>query len=216
MSRKSSGPGIDEYDGSDPPLPDEEPPELPARSPYTGLSPGHRPACISPQSANDDQDLEKTACATTQDEDAWEAIYDSQTSRFYFYNKDTKITTWENPRAHVQPTAANSLSEAKPEDYAKHFSGSLSDAALAFEARFDRRTGRFVTDPGRGAKNYSEHARSERQMSRYFDDKLIDDSGASAKAARRSLRHSKSELMAFKRKNKEKQDRKRRAWLSAD
>lgn len=66
-----------------PPLPDEVPPPLPDEQP---------PAAV--------------------EDDGWEPVWDESVQAFYFYNRHTKTSQWENPRV---PEASNSRA-AKLED----------------------------------------------------------------------------------------------------
>lgn len=67
----------DTHDSSGPPLPTEEPPPLPSEAP-----PGQAP------------------------DDGWDPVWDGTAHAFYFYNRFTKLTQWENPRipAVTEPT----------------------------------------------------------------------------------------------------------------
>lgn len=58
-------------DASEPPLPAEVPPPLPNEAPPTSQPP---------------------------DDDGWDPVWDEQAQAFYFYNRFTKTSQWENPR----------------------------------------------------------------------------------------------------------------------
>jgi hypothetical protein len=65
-----------------PPLPDEQPPPLPDEQ-APPLPEGEAPPPLPQESAPDD---------------GWEPVWDETAQAFYFYNRITKQTQWENPR----------------------------------------------------------------------------------------------------------------------
>lgn len=190
-----------------PPLPDEELPAAPA-----SLHPAID--STSPPSGIEDG----------RGADGWQAIFDPSSKAFYFYNHLTEETTWENPReragASSGSTSADHMTRAEADQ--QHVSQNTASSSssqtldLAVKARFDRVTGRFVADPNRSVANYTTEARADRQMSHYFDASKTEDTGTSLKAERRLQKHSKKELAAFRLKQKEKKEHRRRAWLTED
>lgn len=148
--------------------------------------------------------------------DGWSALFDTNSKKFYFHNQVTGETTWENPRTRQQ--SVSSQTENKFEEEKKHDAVSpLADQDIpVFQAKFDRRNGRFVSDPSRSVENYSLGARADRQMSRFFDTTSVKDDGVSLKAERRAMKHSKRSIQVFKQKQKEKQESRRRTWLTQD
>ncbi|KFY27388.1 hypothetical protein V493_03526 [Pseudogymnoascus sp. VKM F-4281 (FW-2241)] len=80
--------GKEPEDTSAPPLPDEEPP-LPSEEPP----------------------------APEEEDDGWAPVWDPAAASFYFYNRFTQATQWENPRvpdATLAPTAAPGVDEPAP------------------------------------------------------------------------------------------------------
>lgn len=69
-----------------PPLPDEEVPPLPDEAP-----PGEAAA-----------------------DDGWEPVWDGNAQAYYFYNRITGVSQWENPRVPEAEAAATSASEPRP------------------------------------------------------------------------------------------------------
>lgn len=193
-----------------PPLPDEELPPLPDEEP--------------PEDESEDESNHVDETMVSRPDDGWRAIFDEESQQYYFHNELTKETTWDNPRA--KDGATGTVSDDKDpkkdkngideDDYSIHFSETPKDADFTFQARFDRRTGRFVSDPNRDVENYTPEARADRQMSRFFDSAQMEDTGLSLKAERRALKYSKRELQLFKEKQKVKKETKRRAWLTKD
>lgn len=192
------------------------------------------------------------------DDDGWDPVWDESAQAFYFYNRFTRLSQWENPRvpqagppgvvspaqASVSPGAA-AVAAARPHggydpsihgDYdptaayaveasAQEQLGGLGTAAAATtqtdaageyaaKGTFNRFTGRWqgaeIT-----AENYSDSAKSKRQMNAFFDVDSAANShqGKSLKAERSGLKLTKQELKAYKEKRKERKEEKRRAWL---
>lgn len=75
----------EEGDTSAPPLPDEVPPPLPDEAP---------PGPV--------------------DDDGWEPVWDANANAFYFYNRFTGVSQWDNPR--VPTTAAPGTEESATEE----------------------------------------------------------------------------------------------------
>lgn len=187
---------------SPPPLPAEEPPSL-----------------TEEDTSNRELDTNFTGSLqqSEEGEDDWQAIYDQSSKSFFFYNKQTKETTWENPREKSDQDISygqDHLKKRQNIDVGAHQARG-SDVPV-FQAQFDRRTGRFVADPTRVPENFTADARSDRQMQNFLDLNKLDQSGSSMKENRRNVKHSKAELQLFKLKHKEKRDTRRRAWLMKD
>ncbi|KAF2672552.1 hypothetical protein BT63DRAFT_436458 [Microthyrium microscopicum] len=68
-----------------PPLPDEDAPPLPDEAPPL------------PDEAPPDND------------DGWEPVWDATAQAFYFFNRFTKATQWDNPRVPIEPSAIPSV-----------------------------------------------------------------------------------------------------------
>ncbi|KAJ5104744.1 hypothetical protein NUU61_002091 [Penicillium alfredii] len=211
-----SQPSEDKEDdqASAPPLPDEVPPPLPDEAP-----PG--PA----------------------EDDGWEPVWDNNAQAYYFYNRFTGVSQWDNPRV---PNAAGSDAPTpapKPKapavggynpaihgdydpnaPYAQQYeeqaqpdssaTGLDPSAAYAATGSFNRFTGRWqATDIN--PDNYSDQNKAHRQMNAFFD---VDSAanthdGRSLRAERSAKKLSKKELKMFKEKRREKKEEKRRAWL---
>ncbi|KAF2816210.1 uncharacterized protein BDZ99DRAFT_458106 [Mytilinidion resinicola] len=86
-STRSKGPNTD-ADSS--PLPDEDVPPLPSEE-APALEDGEAPPLPDEQLPEDD---------------GWEPVWDQSASAFYFYNRLTHATQWENPRVPTGPDAS--------------------------------------------------------------------------------------------------------------
>jgi len=78
-SPSKSGNRGETREGDDPPLPDEDAPPLP-----------NEDAPALPDEAPPDKSAD--------DDDGWEPVWDGQAQAFYFYNRFTKMSQWDNPR----------------------------------------------------------------------------------------------------------------------
>lgn len=78
-----------------PPLPDEEVPPLPDEVP--------------PGAANTD--------------DGWEPVWDANAQAYYFYNRITGVSQWENPRVPAEPAAPGTETEASAAEQERHPAG---------------------------------------------------------------------------------------------
>lgn len=91
-----------------------------------------------------------------------------------------------------------------------------NDDEYAQTVNFNRWTGRFQ-QPGVGPEYHNDENKSRRQMANFFDVDAAANShdGRSLKEERteKAQRLSKRELQAFKQRNKQKKEQKRRAWL---
>lgn len=199
-------------DASAPPLPDEIPPPLPDEAP--------------PGQAEDD---------------GWEPVWDSNNQAYYFYNRFSGLSQWENPRV---PTGGAPGVEETPKKkepvlggynpaihgdydptapYAQHHEvqtqetgGPGTDPSAAYTAAgsFNRFTGRWQAD-SINLENHNQDNKSYRQMNAFFDVDSAANShdGRSLRAERSAKKLSKKELKMFKEKRREKKEEKRRAWL---
>lgn len=84
---------------SQPPLPDEVPPPLPTEQPP--LPNEHPPLQVEQRSSE-------------APDDGWEPVWDESAQAFYFYNRITQATQWENPRLPETTPAAPSLDQGPP------------------------------------------------------------------------------------------------------
>jgi WW domain len=228
-----------------PPLPDEEPPPLPDEEspplPDEDL-PVEPPVPDEPlPSMSEDSDQvsipNKSVSIVSAEQinpepDAWQAIWEPSANAYYFYNAETRETTWLNPRlprdqaeaylaAHpplIDPSAPSVLlSEPVPEDVYDPETGEY-----AFTAHFNARTGKFQNNPEHTAENFSTQGQLMRTAREYFDvsqmseGKIVGKSGGSLKAERKSMKIPKSQLKELIRRRKEKKDRNKREWLRND
>ena len=92
--------------------------------------------------------------------------------------------------------------------------GSTTIPDYSAAGHFNRFTGKWQSESQR-AENYSDEAKSTRQMNAFFDVDAAANShsGRSLKAERANRKLTKQELKTFKEKRKEKKEEKRRAWL---
>lgn len=174
------------------------------------------------------------------EDDGWEPVWDDKLQAYYFFNKIAGTTQWENPRV-LDKTAESETRKRPHGGYDPAIHGNYDpNASYAVEAReqekvtsseatggsaaaepdysaaghFNRFTGKWQAEALR-AENYSDEAKSKRQMNAFFDVDAAANShhGKSLKAERANKKLSKHELKAFKEKRKEKKEEKRRAWL---
>ncbi|KAJ5562458.1 hypothetical protein N7461_001219 [Penicillium sp. DV-2018c] len=97
-----------EVDGSDgieataaPPLPEEVPPPLPDET-------------APPLPAETVPPLPEETAPTQQEDDGWDPIWDGNAQAYYFYNRFTGVSQWENPRVPQAPVAAASTAPIPP------------------------------------------------------------------------------------------------------
>lgn len=178
-----------------------------------------------------------------QADDGWDCQWDATSQSWFFHNRFTGKTQWENPRVPADP-AAPAAAPAPPSNEApvaggynpaihgdydpdawyaqgsnaedSHTADPAATAADIYAARasFNRFTGNFQADDA-GPGRHSDEAKSKRQMNAFFDVEAAANAhdGRSLKAERSHQRISKSELKAFKEKRRAKKEEKRRAWL---
>lgn len=221
-------------DGAAPPLPSEQAPSEP---PLPGEAlPSGPPLPKEPTPGADD---------------GWDCAWDANNQAWYFTNRFTGQTQWDNPRVQTEATASSSSAIAAPpplptkpatatgynpaihgdydpnawyaqgdnaggeEDYDAEaaVAGAYSSDPYASTAAFNRFNGGFAT--GDEAGRHTDEAKSNRQMSAYFDVEAAANAhdGRSLKAERTNKRLSKAEVKAFKDKRRARKEEKRRAWL---
>jgi hypothetical protein len=199
-----------------PPLPDEEVPPLPDEAPPSQEAEG---------------------------DDGWEPVWDANAQAFYFYNRITGVSQWENPRVPdaAAVSAPTSQTEVEPvargggynpaihgdydptAPYAQQYApdAQQSHAATADQLQSYATTGAFNRFTGRWQdstltpENFNDENKSRRQMNAYFDVDAAANShdGRSLKAERSGKKLSKAEVKAFREKRRERKEEKRRAWL---
>merc|ERR1712230_249716 len=231
-SQQSNSPGApspehDTKDVEQPSLPNQEEPALPAEdAPPLPDEPPPLPSEAPPSEATDD---------------GWQPMWDEHAQAYYFYNRFTNVSQWENPRVPEATQQAHDPTATLPAnggynpaihgdydpnaDYAQptiteHTAtvdgapGTEPTDAYAATGAFNRFTGKWQNadfTPDR----FSDAAKSGRQMSAFFDVDAAANThdGRSLKAERANKKISKKELQAFKDKRREKKEEKRRAWL---
>ena len=175
------------------------------------------------------------------EDDGWEPVWDDIRQAYYFYNRVTQKTQWENPRVpdtnpsdepqiqrphggydpaihgSYDPNASYAVEARERAENAKaaaDAAGSTTTPDYSASGHFNRFTGKWQSENQR-AENYSDEAKSARQMNAFFDVDAAANShsGRSLKAERANKKLTKQELKAFKEKRKEKKEEKRRAWL---
>ena len=227
-------PGTDEQ----PPLPDEPPPPLPDE-PVPDQAPPLPDEPI-PSSSEDDSDESSSPDNTTSDAgvvnsepDAWQAIWEPSANAYYFYNSETKESTWLNPRLPPDQAAAYLAenpplipdpdsappipTEPVPEDVYNPETGEYG-----FTARFNLRTGKFQNHPEQTAENFSTQGQLMRTAREYFDvnqmsqGKIIGQSGGALKSERRTMKIPKAQLKELIRRKREKKDKNKREWYKND
>lgn len=204
---------VDSQSGEDaeaPPLPDEAIPPLPSEAP---------PALV-------------------EQDDGWAPIWEDSAQAFYFYNRFTGATQWDNPR--VPETSASGVETPTPPAtrpaggydpaihgdydptawYAQSWEPEAPTqnldpaAAYAASAAFNRFTGRFQ-NAELTPENFNDENKSRRQMNAFFNVDAAANShdGRSLKEERSGKKLTKAELKKFKEKRKAKKEEKRKAWL---
>ncbi|KAG2109024.1 uncharacterized protein F5147DRAFT_693678 [Suillus discolor] len=163
---------------------------------------------VTPKSTGESTSPEESAEPSDTDQDAttahafptagsWQAIWSPQHNAYYFYNSETKETTWVNP---LQPAASepepssSSTSQSGPSTiidshYATlqanamaqgidpslaHLDPSLASSSgvpsnLMYTAKFNARTGAFAKVDSRDPTHLSEYERAKRMSEFYFD-----------------------------------------------
>ncbi|KAG2046031.1 hypothetical protein BDR06DRAFT_965456 [Suillus hirtellus] len=165
---------------------------------------------VTPKSTGESTSPEESAEPSDTDQDAttahvfptagsWQAIWSPQHNAYYFYNSETKETTWVNP---LQPAASesepssssSSTSQSGPSTiidshYATlqanamaqgidpslaHLDPSLASSSgvpsnLMCTAKFNARTGAFAKVDSRDPTHLSEYERAKRMSEFYFD-----------------------------------------------
>ena len=209
----------------DEPVPDEAPP-LPDES-VPSSSEDESDESSSPDNAASDADR------VNPEPDAWEAIWESSANAYYFYNTDTKESTWLNPRLPPDQAAAYLAAnpplipdpdsappiptEPVPEDIYDPETGEYG-----YTARFNLRTGKFQNHPEHTAENFSTQGQLMRTARDYFDvsqmtrGKIIGQSGGALKSERRAMKIPKAQLKELIRRKREKKDKNKREWYKND
>lgn len=217
-----------------PPLPDESPPPLPDEDEPPPLP--DEPVPSTPEDSNDVSGPEASS-ETTENEaklepDAWQAVWEPSANAYYFYNTETKETTWLNPRLPPEEAAAylaahppqigsttgsTTLEEQEPGDVYNPETGEYG-----FTARFNLRTGKFQNNPEHSPENFSTQGQIMRTTREYFDisqmtqGKVIGKSGGALKSERRTMKIPKAQMKELIRRKREKKDKNKREWYKND
>ena len=222
-----------------PPLPDEEPP-LPDDAPPLPDEPvpeeppplPDEPIPTSSEDSEDESSESRNNSTANEPKpdgsptDGWHAIWEPSAEAYYFYNSETKETTWLNPRLPPDEAAAclaarlprlTQPPEGPPEDVYNPETGEYG-----FTARFNLRTGKFQNNPEITAENFSTQGQLMRTAKEYFDlkqmteGKIVGQSGGVLKAERKGMKIPKKVMKELIRRGKEKKDKKKREWLIND
>ncbi|EEB08797.1 fungal protein [Schizosaccharomyces japonicus yFS275] len=171
---------LNNADLSAPPLPDEPIPQTEAE---TQPPLPDEPVPVS-------ESTEKPRMAWSADGQV-AAIWDDATEAYYFWDKRTNTTSWENP-----------LDEKQEEDQEDYTS----------VVRLSKLTGKFIR-PEATPETQSEPQKAYKHMEQFFDVKghLQEHNGKSLLEERRNKRYTRKEMAELKRKAKERKERKRRA-----
>ncbi|RMZ88447.1 hypothetical protein DV736_g4320, partial [Chaetothyriales sp. CBS 134916] len=164
--------------------------------------------------ADETPPLPNEAPPTEDADDGWQPIWDEGAQAFYFYNRFSQVTQWENPRVSISRYNPAIHGDYDPNaDYARvhqSTSGGVdgasgagvtgTDASDAYAATgaFNRFTGKWQAadlTPDR----FSDEAKTKRQMHAFFDVDAAANShdGRSLRAERQQKKLSKKELKAF-------------------
>ncbi|KAJ5343228.1 uncharacterized protein N7506_003052 [Penicillium brevicompactum] len=166
-------------DSSAPPLPDEVPPPLPDEVPPP--LPNEVPPTNKPE------------------DDGWEPVWEPNMQAYYFYNRLTGASQWENPRVPETPAAPGTEPQSKPApkkepviggynpaihgdydptaDYARQYEeqSEQSNAGAVDPTAAYGATGTFNRFTGRwqaadiNPENHNDENKSRRQMNAFFD-----------------------------------------------
>ncbi|CAK7268678.1 hypothetical protein SEPCBS57363_003217 [Sporothrix epigloea] len=173
---------------------------------------------------------------STIEDDGWDPVWSEEHQAWYFVNRFTQQTQWENPRL---PTAAtNTSAGSNIGGYNPAIHGDYDPAAWyatgGTPADDDSNTSpdensteadpiaaaavaaaAIIQGDSRHRDGASHNAKAARQLNAYFDVAAAGSShdGRSLKAERSGIKPSKSELKAFKEKRRARKEEKRRAWL---
>lgn len=208
-----------------PQLPDEETPQrqpdvlLPAISAQETSSPpniiqSENPPLPEESTPKRPPDQLEQALTTTESntentyDDGWEAVWEASVNQYYFYNRITKETTWDNPRVPEEKPAEEkplTLAErlAKDPEFQKL---SRSDRIKRYEeeqAKLDKEL--LSSEPEQVPLEINAKKHAQMLTSAFGD--------ATGKARESVHRISKDEVKQYKRQKKERKEKKLREWL---
>ncbi|KAG5513716.1 hypothetical protein PMAC_000754 [Pneumocystis sp. 'macacae'] len=212
------------YDSDEtPPLPDEPIPDtLPVLNTQNhiinkcvsaeALCSSKSPLFSSEQSNENHLDSMKGSIVA---DDGWNAVLDSKTQTYYFWNSKTNETTWKNPRIQNNSSEMHIDMDMHPKSTSPY---SYPYKEYVFTARFNRLTGKWQNDPDKIPENFTADARALRQQSFYFDVEATAAAhdGRSFRAERQQKRLTKKELANYKKQNRQKKEQRKREWLLED
>ena len=237
-----------EYDQQKPPLPDEEPPPLPdeeppplPKEPLVEEQPPlpDEPLPSSPEESDEDASPSSSkksndkVVAQTQEPDAWQAIWEPSANTYYFYNTETKETTWLNPRIPREEAEAYLREHPPlidpdykpppvPEELPPEELYDPETGEYAFTARFNAKTGKWQNNPEHTAENFTTEGQIMKTAKEYFDvtqmqqGRIVGQSGGALKAERRMMKIPKAQLKELIRRKREKKDKNKREWYRND
>ncbi|TIA82428.1 hypothetical protein E3P89_01092 [Wallemia ichthyophaga] len=156
-----------------PPLPEEEEPPLPDEE---------EPVLEQSESAGSSENPQQSHQPHPQilhGKNGWSAIYEPNSSQYYYYNQSTGATTWQNPFSNINPQH-DSINTNKREFYheeddaidpelAHLMPSSSTDPAGSVQAKFNARTGQFNSKSWQTPEHVSAINKSRRQQAAFFD-----------------------------------------------
>ncbi|KIH92229.1 ww domain containing protein [Sporothrix brasiliensis 5110] len=178
--------------------------------------------------------------AVDENDDGWDPMWSGEHQAWYFVNRFTQQTQWENPRVpdaqgpgasgggarggvggynpvihgDYDPNAWYATGEAAPAD-ADAYAGADVDGGDPIAAAAAAAAAVIQDSAGAAGSRFSHGSKASRQLNNYFDVAAANSAhdGRSLKAERSGIKPSKSELKAFKEKRRARKEEKRRAWL---
>ncbi|CAK7564495.1 MAG: hypothetical protein SEPTF4163_002389 [Sporothrix epigloea] len=172
----------------------------------------------------------------TVEDDGWDPVWSEEHQAWYFVNRFTQQTQWENPRLPTRAThtsAGPNIGGYNPAihgDYdpaAWYATGGIPVDDDSNASPYNNSTeadhiaaaaaaaAALIQGDSRRGDSASHSAKAARQLNAYFDVAAAGSAhdGRSLKAERSGIKPSKSELKAFKEKRRARKEEKRRAWL---
>lgn len=146
----------------EPPLPDEEEPE----------SAGEQQV----QEGEQSQQSQKPPTQILHGSNGWSAVYEPNSSQYYYYNQSTGATTWQNPFSNINPEINpeenasikrqfyQEEDDAIDPELAYLMPSSSKDPAGSVQAKFNTRTGQFNSKSWQTPEHVSAINKSRRQQ----------------------------------------------------
>ncbi|CAK7272763.1 hypothetical protein SEPCBS119000_005296 [Sporothrix epigloea] len=206
--------------------PTQEPRPVGSDDADTAAAPASSPPPLPDEPLPDEADL---------NDDGWDPVWSEEYQAWYFVNRFTQQTQWENPRVPAAETNTSSgatlggYNPAIHGDYdpdAWYAKGGSADDGVSktfpdYDTEADpiaaaaAAAAALIQEDARRGNGADYNARAGRQLDAYFDVAATSNAhdGRSLKAERSGIKPSKSELKAFKEKRRARKEEKRRAWL---